>query len=48
MLNNYDGYLPNTTLDQTFNGVNLVLTGNSGGPAFALGNYPQVRLRLAL
>ena len=42
MLNAYDGYLPNNTLDVTTNGVSQVLLGNSGGPAFPTGNYPQV------
>jgi hypothetical protein len=42
MLNQYGGYLPNTTLDQTFAGVPLVLQGNSGGPAFSFANNPFV------
>ncbi|EIE19892.1 Metallo-dependent phosphatase [Coccomyxa subellipsoidea C-169] len=44
MLNAYDGYLPNNTLDVTINGVSQVLLGNSGGPAFPTGNYPQSTL----
>ncbi|BDA42117.1 Purple acid phosphatase 15 [Coccomyxa sp. Obi] len=44
MLNAYDGYLPNNTLDVTVNGVSQVLFGNSGGPAFPTGNYPQSTL----
>ncbi|CAL8468194.1 g7733 [Coccomyxa elongata] len=44
MLNSYDGYLPNNTLDVTVNGVSQVLLGNSGGPAFPTGNYPQSTL----
>lgn len=45
MLNNYGGYMPNTTLDQTYpagSGSSIVLFGNSGGPSFDQGNYPQV------
>lgn len=42
MLNSYDSYLPNNTLDVTVNGVSQVLFGNSGGPSFPTGNYPQV------
>lgn len=42
MLNAYDSYLPNNTLDATSNGVSQVLFGNSGGPSFQNGNYPQV------
>ena len=36
------GYAPNLTLDATINGVSQVLLGNSGGPNFEQGNYPQV------
>lgn len=42
MLNAYDGYLPNNTLDVTVNGLSQVLLGNQGGPSFPTGNYPQV------
>ncbi|KAK9902776.1 hypothetical protein WJX75_005806 [Coccomyxa subellipsoidea] len=44
MLNGYDSYLPNNTLDVTVNGVSQVLFGNSGGPSFPTGNYPQSTL----
>ena len=43
MLNGYDSYLPNTTIETTVNSVSQVLFGNSNGPSFEFGNYPQVR-----
>jgi hypothetical protein len=46
MLNSYDSYLPNTTIDQTYNGVFLDLLGNNGGPSYPTGNYPYVRFPL--
>lgn len=40
MLNSYGSYLPNNTLDQTYNGLSTLLYGAGGGPSFHDGNYP--------
>ena len=40
MLNSYGSYLPNNTLDQTYNGQATLLYGAGGGPSFHDGNYP--------
>ena len=42
MLNGYDGYLPNTTIETTVNGQSQLFYGNSNGPSFESGNYPLV------
>ena len=41
MLNSYGGYLPNNTIDTVSGGQAQFDFGNSGGPAFHNGNYPQ-------
>ena len=43
MLNGYDGYLPNTTIETVYNGQSQLFYGNSNGPSFESGNYPLVR-----
>ena len=40
MLNSYGSYLPNNTLDQTYNGQPTLLYGAGGSPSFRDGNYP--------
>ena len=46
MLNQYGGYLPNTTLDEFFlsgtTSTPLDIQGNSNGPSLQQGNYPTV------
>jgi hypothetical protein len=43
MLNGYDSYLPNTTIETVVNGQSQLFYGNSNGPSFESGNYPLVR-----
>ena len=40
MLNQYGGFLPNTTIESVVGGQSALFYGNDGGPAFAAGNYP--------
>ena len=48
MLNQYGGYLPNTTLDEFFlsgtTSTPLDIQGDSGGPSYQQANYPSVGL----
>ena len=43
MLNQYDGFLPNVTIETVVNGQSELFYGNDGGPAFSSGNYPTAR-----